>query len=425
MTVVGGPASTSHRWATFAALSLLFFLVSAGTFSSLGVVLPAMVKELNWNWTQAGLGYTFLGVACGLSSLAAAAFVRRLGVRMTLATGAAMLVAGFGALAVTGNVWVYLGATLVIGVAFSLVTVPGTHVLTGLFEKRSTILGAYFTLGALGGVAGPLLYVAIAPAAGWRAYWWVFSVAALVLGVFGAATTTGRERAVADEAAASKPLGPGELLEGLHQWPVRRALATPQFYVIVGAYTMYLLINTTAHGFAVEHLTERGVSPKAAAEMLSLEALIGAGVAVLGGWAGERVRPKTLMNVALVSLIVGMSALAEARGLGLMLAYAVGVGIGFGLSFVASTMLLLTFFGRRAYLELYSIMCLLSTTAALGPAVGGWTRDAFGSFAGVFHLCSAAAFVMLVATVLMSVPKLASGRLPEPGEVVAAATDHF
>jgi MFS family permease len=103
----------------------------------------------------------------------------------------------------------------------------------------------------------------------------------------------------------------------------------------------------------------------------------------------------------------------------------VGVGIGFGLSFVASTMLLLTFFGRRAYLELYSIMCLLSTAAALGPAVGGWTRDAFGSFAGVFHLCSAAAFVMLVATVLMRVPKMASGRKPEHGEVVAAATDHF
>ena len=75
------PRPISSRWATFAALSLLYFLASAGTFSSLGVVLPAMVKELNWNWTQAGLGYTFLGVACGLSSLAAAACVRRLGVR--------------------------------------------------------------------------------------------------------------------------------------------------------------------------------------------------------------------------------------------------------------------------------------------------------------------------------------------------------
>ena len=62
-----------------------------------------------------------------------------------------------------------------------------------------------------------------------------------------------------------EPAGPAELIEGLHDWTVRRALAAPQFYVIVGAYTMYLLINTTAHGFTVEHLTERGIAPKVAA----------------------------------------------------------------------------------------------------------------------------------------------------------------
>src|SRR5476651_642027 len=142
-------AALSNRWVVFAAQSLVFFLVSAGTFSSLGVVLPAMVRELAWNWTQAGLGYTFLGVSCGLSSVASAALIRRIGVRNTLFCGTLLLVTGFGALAVTHAVWVYLAGTLIVGVAFSLsATVPGTHVLTGLFERRSTLLGAYFTIGA-------------------------------------------------------------------------------------------------------------------------------------------------------------------------------------------------------------------------------------------------------------------------------------
>jgi len=56
------------RWLTFAAVSLIFFVISAGAFSSLGVVLPAMVGEMGWNWTQAGMGYTLLGLACGLAS---------------------------------------------------------------------------------------------------------------------------------------------------------------------------------------------------------------------------------------------------------------------------------------------------------------------------------------------------------------------
>ncbi|HEY1448403.1 MAG TPA: hypothetical protein VGF33_07680, partial [Caulobacteraceae bacterium] len=87
----------------------------------------------------------------------------------------------------------------------------------------------------------------------------------------------------------------------------------------------------------------------------------------------------------------------------------------YGLSFVSATMLLLTYFGRRAYLELYSIMCLLSTTAALGPAVGGWARDTLGSFAGVFYLCALAAVLMLIATVLMKAPSLASQARLAPG----------
>jgi MFS family permease len=100
-----------------------------------------------------------------------------------------------------------------------------------------------------------------------------------------------------------------------------------------------------------------------------------------------------------------MTALAEARGYGLMLVYALGVGIGYGLSFLASTMLLLTYFGKRPNLELYSLMCLISTSAAIGPAFGGWARDTLGSFSGMFLLCAAVTFAMLVATLFLAPPK--------------------
>jgi MFS family permease len=395
-----------HPWVTFTALSLLFFLVSAGTFSTLGVVLPAMVRELGWNWKQAGLGYTLLGVTCGLTSVAAAASVRRIGVRGTLLAGGAMLAAGFGALALTHSAMVYYLGTSVIGVAFSFsTTVAGTHVLIGIFKRQSTVIGAYFTIGALGQVAGPQVYGAIAAIGGWRDFWWAFVAAAVVLTLFAVLVTPNRVD-VADETPPGVA-GPAELIDGLSEWTVRRALATSQFYIVVGAYTMYLLINTTAHGFAVEHLFERGIPQAAARNMLSIEALIGAGVSVVGGMLGERLKPRILLVICLVSLIAGMWALGVAHGYAMMAVYAVGVGVGYGLSFVAATMLLLTYFGRRAYLELYSIMCLLSTAAAIGPAVGGWARDTTGSFAGVFYLCAAAAGLMLVATVFMKTPTLA------------------
>ena len=75
-------------------------------------------------------------------------------------------------------------------------------------------------------------------------------------------------------------------------------------------------------------------------------------------------------------------------------------------------MLLLTYFGRRPYLELYSVMCLLSTSAALGPAFGGRARDELGSFEPVFWVCAALGFVMLIATVLMRPPRAAKPATP-------------
>jgi MFS family permease len=407
-------ARGSHPWATFTSLSLLFFLVQAGTFSSLGVVLPPMVRELGWSWTEAGMGYTILGVACGLSSFIPAVLIRRYGVKGTILAGSILLVVGFAALARAHAAWVYLLATLLIGVAFSLATtVAGTHVLTSLFKRRSTVLGAYFTIGALGGVAGPVVYVIVeAVTHGWRAYWVVFVIAAAVLGAFAVLSTPNR---IPDAPVEAPELtGPLEVIQGLRDWTVRHALRTPQFYVIVGAYTMYLLINTTAHGFAVEHLTERGIDAKAAAWMLSLEALIGAGTSVVGGLLGEKIAPKTMILIALVALTIGMAALAEARGWALMLTYAFGVGIGCGLNVVASTLLLFNYFGKKANLELYSIMCLISTSAALGPAFGGWARDTLGSFSGVLLLCAGATFAMLIATLFLSPP------IPEPEPALGA-----
>ncbi|CAN7336294.1 MFS transporter [Phenylobacterium sp. LjRoot225] len=416
------PGFVSPRWLTFSALSLLFFVVTAGAFSSLGVVLPAMVSEMHWTWTEAGVGYTVLGVACGLASFMPAVLIRLAGVRGTMFVGTVALVTGFGAMAVTHSVAMYLAATVLIGMAFALVsTVPGTHVLTDLFEKRAFVIGAYFTIGSLGGVAGPMIYVAVhALSHGWRLYWVTFVALAAIAGVAAILTTPGRRDESRHKTEVPEHPGPAEVIEGLKDWTVRRALRTWQFYVIVGGYTTYLLVNTTAHGFGVQHLTERGVSPQAAAAMLSLEALVGSVIAVFGGMLGEKLSPKVLMIVSLAALTLGMAGLAEARGWGLMSVFVVGVGLGFGLCFVASTMLLFNYFGRGPNLELFSIMCMISTVAAAGPAFGGWARDTLGSFSQMFLLCAGVTGLLLFATLFLSPPlrrpAAAAEFLGEPAE---------
>jgi MFS family permease len=139
--------------------------------------------------------------------------------------------------------------------------------------------------------------------------------------------------------------------------------------------------------------------------MLSLQALVNAGARAGGGALGERIDPRRLAIGALGLMAIGIAALAAARGYPLMLTYAFGVGIGYGVSYLASVLLLLNYFGRTRNLELFSIMCLVSTLAAGGPWLAGWTRDRFGEFEGAFALFAGLAVVMMLAVAWMRPPR--------------------
>ena len=116
-----GPTPVSPRlrpWLLLAAFSLLLFLITAATYASLGVVIPAMVADLGWSWQVAFLGFSILGVFTGLSSWLPALLIRRFGVRWTLLGGVTVMAAGLACFARMHSVPVYfLGRRKSVGVA--------------------------------------------------------------------------------------------------------------------------------------------------------------------------------------------------------------------------------------------------------------------------------------------------------------------
>jgi hypothetical protein len=89
----------------------------------------------------------------------------------------------------------------------------------------------------------------------------------------------------------------------------------------------------------------------------------------------------------------------------MLLIYAGGIGIGFGLAFFASTILLLDYFGRRPYLELFAMVNLISTVAAVAPTLAGMTRDFTGGFVPFFVALSVLMGVLLLAVAMMRPPR--------------------
>jgi MFS family permease len=408
--------STHFRpWLLVAAFSLLLFLITAATYSSLGVVIPAMVPELGWSWEHAFLGFTILGVFTGLSSWLPALLIRRIGVRGTVLAGVAVMAGGLACLSRVHALPIYFLGTALCGVGFQMAAlIPGTHVLSAIFKQRALPFGIYFTFGALGGVAGPWMVVAALGAThnDWRLYW---ALQAVLVGLVGlvCAIAVGGPRWLEQAGAALDKVLDAEAAAGAtpsgvyhtdHEWSVRDAVSTPQFYVLLAAYFSHLLAGISAASLTQAHLTQLGVAGAVAAGMLSLEGLMQVVARLGGGAIGDRVDPRWLLVLAQGLLVGGLLALAHATTTPLLVLYAVGVGIGFGLTVLAVSLLLLNYFGRRNNVELFSLTCLIGAVSAAGPFIGGYMRDRLGTFTPTFQLFAAVTAVVFVAALFMRPP---------------------
>ena len=387
-----------RAWVTLGSVSLLFFLVTALTFSSLGVVLPAMVGELGWSWSGAGIGFSLLGVFTGITSTIPAMAIRRIGVRATLLAGGVVVAAAFAAMAAAQDLTLYFIGCSLLGLGFTLLaTVPGTYLLSRCFRRPDFAFGLYFTIGGLGGVAGaPLYFLTHALSGGWRDFWIVSAVLTLAAALASALLVD------SSTDLSQSGLETEEITQ--ESWTARAALRTPQFAVIAAAYSVFLIVDITVNAWSVSHLISHGVAATFAGSMISVGALINAGARLGGGIVSRFIPVRRLLVGALLILILGLIALCAASAGPLMLVYAAGIGIGSGLTFFASTILLLDYFGRRPNLELFSIVNVISTVGSVGPAFGGYIADRTGSFVPAFAMLAGLVFLVLLAVLWMKPP---------------------
>ncbi|PHM71577.1 CynX/NimT family MFS transporter [Xenorhabdus kozodoii] len=399
----------TYQWVLLILLGMVYFLSTATTFTSLGVVLPSMIHELGWSWTNAGLGFTLLGLTCGLSSFLPTVFIRKIGVRFTLFIGLLIFLAGFYNLYHTYAISSYFIGTALMGVGFTfLATVPGTYVISRLYEKQSLAFGFYFTIGGLGGVIGPWIYFLATRVWGtWRMHWMISAIILSVFVILTIMTLREGKREIAHAKAVNQKHNNQDtpsIYRTRQRWTAHQALRTWQFYVIAATYTAFLWCGITVNSFAVAHMIENGFSEAIAAGLLSIMAFINAFSRLAGGAVGEWVEPKKLLVSSLSVIILGLIALSLASSWPFLIAFTLCVGMGYGMTFLASSVLLANYFGRKPYLELFSIMNLISTLACLAPFLAGVIKDYSGSFTAAFLMMAIPVFVVLVVTLMMKPP---------------------
>ncbi len=304
--------STAFRpWLLVAAFSLLLFLITAATCSSLGVVIPAVVPELGWSWGSTP-SWVSRSWACSPACRPwlPAMLIRRMGVRGTILVGVAVMAGGLFCLSRVHALPIYFLGTALCGIGFQMAAlIPGTHVLSAaIFKERALPFGIYFTFGALGEVAGPWMVVSALSATrnDWRLYWALRAVAVGLVGLVCAVAVGGPrwleqagaalDRELDAEAKAGKT--PSHVYHTDHEWSVRDAVRTPQFYVLLAAYFSHLLAGISAASLTQAHLTQLGVAGAVAAGIAQPGGRRMQVVARLSGGAiGDRVDPALAAGV--------------------------------------------------------------------------------------------------------------------------------
>jgi MFS family permease len=406
-----------RAWWIFGVVSLLFFFIAAATFASLGGVLYRMAAELHWSLSAAGSSFALLCLACGLSSPLPAIMMKWVGTRWTMVSGSVTLVVGFGLAAVSHSLWLFLVASGLMGLGFTLTAnIPSVYLLAAWFPTTAArTIGFYFMAGALGGVIGPPLVNAIVETSGWRTHWAIMAIAAAVIGVL-AALVLKDAVSPASEAAASQTTATesdthataaGPVAVTTAGWTPRAAVLTRQFLIIAVTLLVIQTVVTTVHGMIVAHLARLGETTAFGAIVMSIIGLSDSVAKGVSGTISARIGTQRLLVGGILMLCVAVALLAFASSHLIACAFAVVLGIGWGASWLSANLMLLEYFGRGIAAETVATASLITTIAIVGPIAAGRIADVTGTFVPFFYVLAG---IMLVTALVCT-----TLRAPMPG----------
>lgn len=386
------------------AASLGFFFATATTFTSLGYVLYTMVAELGWSQTLAGMSFSLLGLACGLSSPLPPLMMRAVGTRMTMTIGGLVLAAGFFLAAAVHGIGLFFVATTLMGIGFSIVAPsPAVYLLATWFPERSArMMGFYFMAGAMGGIVGPLIVNLIVTYTGsWRMHWTAMGVSALGLSLILFLCIRDAVKVETTDQVKQAGSHRADTVDGPSLWTVSQAVRTPTFLLLALAMMVVQTIVTTMHSVLVTHVASLGTGTSGAGALaMSLLAMTGTFAKGVTGALTERVDAKAVLVTGLGLQAAAVALLCLTGTPVWVYAFALIFGLGWGFSWLSAHVLLLRYFGASIAGEMVAVATMCTTFAVLGPLSAGWAADTTGSFVPMFAVVAVLLAIVAVTSAL-------------------------
>ncbi|MFC1953176.1 MFS transporter [Chloroflexota bacterium] len=371
--------------------------IGIGTFHTFGVFFKPILANFGWSRATLSGAQSFSLLITGFLSVLIGRLNDRFGPRV-LITFAGFLGLGYIFMSGLSSIWqLYLFYSIFVGIGVSAIDIVPLSTLMRWFVRRRGMMTGIVKMGTgLGQFIMPLVASMFIVRYGWQASYTIIGISVIVL-LISIGQPLRRDPASkgllpdGDEGNQTTNSKPAETGLYLHE-----ALRTKQFWTICLVYlsAMFCLLIIIVH--IVPHATDIGLSPTAAAGILSV---IG-GVSIVGrfftGIAIDRIGSKLTLVICFIFLISALLWLQLARELWMFFLFTVVYAFAHGGLFTAISPIVAEYFGLLSHGSLFGIVFLSSMLGgALGPVVAGHIFDITESYSLAFWTCAVVATTAL------------------------------
>jgi MFS family permease len=369
-----------HNWPLVAAGALMT-CVAIGVVFSLAVFLEPMGTDTGWSRAGISVAMTLAFLSMGFAGFGWGALSDRYGPRRVVLAGIVLL--GLASvLASRASSLLAFQATfgVLIGLAAGAFFAPIIAATSVSFEKRRGLAIALVSAGM--GVAP----MTIAPLAGWLVTLWGWRQTMLGIGIGTWLVLLPFVRYIRVVPVA--PAVPGQAVQAGHEgnsMSARDAMRSRSFLILGGAFFACCAAHSGPIFHTVSYAIGCGLPMVAAVTIYSMEGAAGLGGRLLFGVLADKYGAKPVLVAGLLVQAFAAVTYLAVNQLGGFYAVAIVFGAAYGGTMPLYAALAREAFNPRIQGTVLGGLTLLSCIGmALGPFLGGWLYDGFGSYAWLY-----------------------------------------
>jgi MFS family permease len=357
------------------AIGALMGCVAVGAMMSLAVFLQPITQATGWSRAAVSSAATLNFLIMGAAGFGWGALSDRFGTRPVVLAGAVLLGLGLAlASRAASPTQFVLAYGVIVGLSAGSFFVPMMAAVTAWLPERRSLAVSLVSAGM--GVAP----MTISPLAAWllTSYDWRAAQLAIGLGVWlllvPAALFIRRAPAAGMEAAlAGAPVS------------AREALRSTPFIVLAATFFACCATHAGPILHTISYAMVCGIPTVAAVTIYSVEGLGGLFGRVAFGLAGDRFGARRVLMAGLLVQAFAAGSFMFAQRLGEFYAVAAVFGFAYGGVMPLYAVLARDYFGQQIMGTVLGAAAMVSSLGmAIGPWIGGWIYDTFGTYAPLY-----------------------------------------